>query len=86
VLFYATPVLYPLEVVPNALRDVILINPLTPLFEAARAWVIDPTAAGPVAAAGGLEHLLPAITIYLVICVSAVWVFNREAPRIAEQL
>src|SRR3954454_3067750 len=30
--FYATPVLYPIEKVPSAYRDVILLNPLTPLF------------------------------------------------------
>ena len=31
-------------------------------------------------------HLLPAVAIYVGICVLAVWVFNREAPRIAEEL
>ena len=86
VLFYGTPVLYPLEVVPQALRDVIQVNPLAPLFELARSWIIDPTAPGPVAAAGGWVHLLPAIILYAVICLLAVWVFRREAPRIAEQL
>ena len=36
VLFYATPVLYPIEVVPQRLHDLILLNPLAPLFELAR--------------------------------------------------
>lgn len=86
VLFYATPVLYPLEVVPETLRDIIQVNPLAPLFELARAWVIDPSAPGPVDAAGGFVRLLPAMAIYVAICALAVWTFNREAPRIAEQL
>jgi ABC-2 type transport system permease protein len=89
VLFYATPVLYPLEVVERTsqtLHDILLINPLAPLFELARTWVIDPSAPGPVDAAGGFAQLLPAIGIYLAVCVLAVWSFNREAPRIAEQL
>lgn len=86
VLFYATPVLYPLESVPQTLRDIFQINPLAPLFELARSWIIDPTAPGPIAAAGGFVHLLPAIAIYVATCVLAVWTFNREAPRIAEQL
>ena len=86
VLFYGTPVLYPLEIVPDTLRDVIEMNPLTPLFELARLWVIDPTAPGPIDAAGGFVHLVPAIAIYLAICAYSVWVFRREAPRIAEQL
>ena len=86
VLFYATPVLYPLEVVPETLRDILSLNPLAPLFELARTWIIDPTAPGPIDAAGGLERLLPAIGIYIAICAIAVRTFNREAPRIAEQL
>jgi ABC-2 type transport system permease protein len=86
VLFYATPVLYPLEVVPETLQDFLEINPLAPLFELARTWIIDPTAPGPVEVAGGFERLLPAIAIYIAICVLAVWTFSREAPRIAEQL
>jgi ABC-2 type transport system permease protein len=86
VLFYASPVLYPLEIVPDTLADFLLLNPLVPLFEAARAWVIDPSAPGPISAAGGIEGLLPAMVIYLATCVLAVWIFNREAPLIAEQL
>jgi ABC-2 type transport system permease protein len=85
-LFYATPVLYPLEAVPHTLRDVIMLNPLTPLLELARRWVIDPAAPGPAAAAGGFTHLLAPMAIYGLTCALAVWFFNREAPRIAEQL
>ncbi len=86
VLFYATPVLYPIEKVPETLRDIILLNPLAPLFLLARKWMIDPDAPSPSAAAGSTLHLLAPIALYALICVCAVWVFRREAPRIAEQL
>ncbi len=86
VLFYGTPVLFPAEVVPETLREIMQINPLAPLFELARMWVIDPGAPGPATQAGGYAELLPAVAIYVALCVLAVWVFNREAPRIAEQL
>jgi ABC-2 type transport system permease protein len=86
VLFYASPVLYPTSAVPETLGDILQLNPFTPLLELARLWVIDPTAPGPIEAAGGFVHLLPAIAIYLATCVFAVWTFRREAPRIAEQL
>ncbi|HWM12436.1 MAG TPA: ABC transporter permease [Solirubrobacteraceae bacterium] len=78
-LFYATPVLYPLEIVPDALGRVLALNPLAPLFELARKWVIDPDAPGPTAV------LVPA-AIFVAVCGLAVWIFNREAPRIAEEL
>jgi ABC-2 type transport system permease protein len=86
VLFYGSPVLYPLEKVPETLRDIIMLNPLAPLLELARKWVIDPDAPGPAALAGGAVGLLPALTVFVATCVAAVWVFNREAPRIAEEL
>ncbi len=85
-LFYATPVLYPLEKVPEPLRDVFLINPLAPLLALARKWVVDPTAPGPVAVAGGWTHLLPACAVFLVVCWLGTWLFAREAPRVAEAL
>jgi ABC-2 type transport system permease protein len=87
VLMYATPVIYPLEIIgPSFLRDVLLANPLTLIFEQARHWIIEPSAPGAVAAAGGWLHVLPAAAIYVGVCVLGAWVFRREAPRIAELL
>lgn len=87
VLLYATPLIYPLDIIgPSFLREVLLINPLTLIFEQARAWIIDPNAPSAVAAAGGWLHMLPATAVYIAVCVAGVWVFRREAPRIAELL
>jgi ABC-2 type transport system permease protein len=85
ILVYATPVLYPLGAVPDAMQDLLALNPLTPIFEAMRAWVIDPSAPGPVDALGWGLVAVSAV-VYLVVCAFAGWVFNREAPLIAEQL
>jgi ABC-2 type transport system permease protein len=85
-LFYATPVIYPIEIVPERYRDLIMLNPLTAIFEQARKWIIDPSAPGAVSAAGGWTHLLPGAAIFLGACAIGTWYFNREAPRIAEQL
>jgi ABC-2 type transport system permease protein len=83
-LFYATPVLYPIEIVSGTVQDLLALNPLTPIFELARKWVIDPSAPWPVAYDGGL--IVVPVAIYLGVCVLAAWVFSREAPRIAEEL
>ncbi len=87
-LFYATPILYPVETLEShaTLRHIILLNPLAPIFELARKWIIQPSAPGPVDAAGGYLQLLPTVAIFVGLCVFAVWIFNREAPRIAEEL
>ena len=55
------------------------LNPLTPIFKLTHKWLIDANAAGP-------PRLLVPALIYVAICVVAVWVFRREAPRVAEAL
>jgi ABC-2 type transport system permease protein len=86
-LFYATPVLYPINIPESPLREIVMCNPLSPIFEQAREWVIDPTAPGAVEAADGNQLLVivPAI-LFIVICALSVWAFNRGAPRVAEEI
>jgi ABC-2 type transport system permease protein len=91
-LFYATPVLFSLSQVEarsHTIAQLIGINPLTPMLELAHRWIIGPPAAAPypgTAAAGGLGKLIVALAILLALIVLSIWVFNREAPRIAEEL
>jgi ABC-2 type transport system permease protein len=85
-LFYGTPVLYPFEIVPEQFHDILLLNPLTPLFEQARQWIIDPSAPSAVEIAGGWDGLIAPIAIFVAICALGVWTFAREAPRVAEEL
>jgi ABC-2 type transport system permease protein len=89
VLFYATPILYPLG--EPGLNDphvekILMLNPLGVLFEQIRCWLIEPGAPTAAQAAGGTLNLLPAAAIFLAVCAFGVWVFSREAPRIAEDL
>jgi ABC-2 type transport system permease protein len=87
VLFYGTPILYPIEALGNErLEHLLMINPLAPIFEQVRVWVLEPDAPSAVEAAGGVAGLIPAAVLYVAVCVFAVWIFNREAPRIAEEL
>jgi ABC-2 type transport system permease protein len=85
-LFYATPVLYPLEKAPQAMQKIMVLNPITPILSEARRWIIDPSAPPLSEVVGARWPLVASAAIYVVICIAAVWVFNREAPRIAEQL
>lgn len=89
-LFYATPILFPLEVAvqrSHTLGQLISLNPFTPILELARVWIIDPHAPYPgTAAGGGSGHLIIAVAIIVTVCVSSVFIFRRQAPRIAEEL
>jgi ABC-2 type transport system permease protein len=89
VLFYATPILYPisyaLENTHELFSSAIQLNPLTPIFEQAQLWIIDPSAPGAIEATPG-PILAASAAIYVGVCLAALLVFWREAPRIAEEL
>jgi ABC-2 type transport system permease protein len=86
VLFYATPILYPVNF-DATYEHLLMINPLAVIFEQIRIWVLaEPAAPSITEAAGGIVGLLPAAAIYVGACVFGVWIFSREAPRIAEDL
>lgn len=84
VLFYASPILYPLEFVPESFRDIVLLNPLAPLLVESRTWLIDPNAPGVEAASGGAIAL--SLSLFVLTCFVGVAVFVRTAPRVAESL
>jgi ABC-2 type transport system permease protein len=87
-LFYGTPIIYALNSnhVSHHLQKIVMLNPLSSVIELSRLWIVDPKAPTPAAAAGGYLALLAPLGIYVAVCLLAVWVFNREAPRIAEAL
>jgi ABC-2 type transport system permease protein len=94
-LFYATPILYPLgpkgiaAESGSTIEEFLMINPLGVIFEQIRVWILqEPRHLAPTAveAAGGWLHLIPALVIFLATCAYGIWIFNREAPKIAEQL
>jgi ABC-2 type transport system permease protein len=86
VLFYATPVLYPITAVPDAYQHILMINPLAPIFNEVQVWVINPDAPTAAAVAGGALALVPAAALFVGICVFSAWIFERDAPRVAERL
>lgn len=86
-LFYGSAVLYPIGAVSNeTLLHIMFVNPLVPLFVETNKWIINPEAAGAAEAAGGWGWLIAPALVYVGACVTAVWFFNREAPRVAEEL
>ena len=86
-LFYATPILYPITAFHNStLERLLMINPLAVIFVQVRVWVLESSAPTAVDAAGGWLGLLPAALIFIAVCWLGMRTFEREAPRIAEDL
>jgi ABC-2 type transport system permease protein len=86
ILFYGSAVLFPIELVPEGWRALVLANPLASLLQVSRIAVIDPSAPTVAGAAGSPAIWLASSSVFVAVCAFGVWFFNREAPRIAEEL
>ena len=86
-IFYGSAIFYPIENIPSVkLQHLIMCNPLAAVTQQIRHAVIDPGAPTAGQAIGGDIRLLIPIGITLALLVIGFWWFNREAPRIAEEL
>ena len=86
-IFYGSAIFYPIENIPSVkLQHLIMCNPLAAVVQQILHAVIDPAAPTAGQAIGGDVRLLIPIGITLGLVVVGFWWFNREAPRIAEEL
>lgn len=86
VLFYGSPILYAIEVIPENIRHLVMLNPIAALIQQTRHWLIDPGAPTAGDAAGGFILMLVPVGLMVGIFLLGFWMFSREAPRIAEEL
>jgi ABC-2 type transport system permease protein len=86
VLFYASPVLYVATKLKPTLQRPYMANPLASVLTQMRHAIVDPQAADAAAAIGGFARLLIPLGIIFGTFALGWYVFQREAPRIAENL
>lgn len=86
ILFYGSPILYTTAQYANLEHLLVTVNPIAALLAQMHRSFIDPTAPGLVTAAGGGVRFLIPLAIIGAVFALGLWVFNREAPRIAENL
>ncbi len=86
VAFYATPILYTIEMVPQAAREFLMVSPLATVVQQIRHSVFDPGSPSAGAALGGWEFLAIPIAIGVGTFALGFYVFNRSAPAVAEDL
>jgi ABC-type polysaccharide/polyol phosphate transport system ATPase subunit/ABC-type polysaccharide/polyol phosphate export permease len=86
VLFFGSPILYGVTRYPDEVESVLAASPLAMIFTQMRHVMIDPSAPTAAAAIGDPALLAIPLGIVAGVFVLGLWVFNREAPRIAERL
>ena len=63
-----------------------MCNPLAAIIQQSRHAMIDPDQPSAAAAIGGAPRLLIPLAILVGTFLFGLWLFNRMAPRIAEEL
>jgi ABC-2 type transport system permease protein len=95
ILFYSAPVILPAEAVRTKLAHgglnhflyhVYTLNPLVTIFQQFRHAMINDKASSAEQVMGSSLALLEPVALVVVIFALGFWVFNREAPHIAEDL
>jgi ABC-2 type transport system permease protein len=92
--FYASPIFYSITRVPHVnvlglkvnLAHVMMANPFVAILEQGRHAVIDPSYPSAASAIGGGAMILIPISVMLMLLVIGFLMFDRQAPRVAEQL
>ena len=86
-MFYATPILYPVERVEvDWAQELLLCNPIAVVIQQLRHSVFDPAAPSAVEAIGGWGMFMIPVAVVVGTLLLGLWVFNRMAPEVAEEL
>jgi ABC-2 type transport system permease protein len=86
ILFYASPIIYVTASFPDSIEREAMANPITAVLTQMRHALIDPAAPTAAEAIGGGVRLLIPLAVTAVVFALGIWVFAKEAPRIAENL
>ena len=84
-MFFLTPVFYPIELAPEKLQALIMINPLAVVTVQARHALIDPSAPTAIEA-GGLPSFVAALTIAFGLLAGGLLLYRRQARTVAERI
>jgi ABC-2 type transport system permease protein len=84
-LFYATPIIYPLTIVPKRFASLMALSPIAQIIEDSRKLLVTPHALSTVDYVGWPLALIPYLIPPLVL-VLGYWYFNSTAAQFAEEL
>jgi ABC-2 type transport system permease protein len=88
-LFYATPILYPIQLVQEkseSLTHLMMASPLASLIQGTRHLLLGNDSPSAASAIGGAVWLLIPAAILVIVTVLGFVVFHRTAPYAAEEL
>ena len=84
-LFYATPILYPLSLVPESFQKLLMLSPLAQVIQDGRYLLISNETETAISVLSFPLALVPYVSSLLIFVVG-YWFFQREAYRFAEEV
>jgi ABC-2 type transport system permease protein len=84
--FYATPILYPLSIVPVGAAKLLMLNPVAQIVQDARWAVVTPDTRTMADVYGSGWARLITIGITLALAVVSMWYFRVRSPMFAEEV
>jgi len=84
-MFFLTPVFYPIELAPQGLQHALMVNPLAVVTVQARHALIDPSAPD-VLDAGGPLVLAASLGLVAAIVAAGLLLYRKQARRVAERI
>jgi len=79
VLFYASPIIYPITAVPVHVQTILYLNPMTLLIEHSKVVLIDNGIAR-------LDHLMIFISIFIPCFLGSIWYLNKSSKNLIENM
>lgn len=79
VLFYASPIIYPIASVPPHVQTILYLNPMTLLIEHSKVALIDHGIAR-------IDHLLIFIAIFIVCFTASIWYLKKASKNLIEKI
>jgi ABC-type polysaccharide/polyol phosphate transport system ATPase subunit/ABC-type polysaccharide/polyol phosphate export permease len=85
-LFFGSPIIYTAGRYPEQVQQVLSLSPIAVVFIQMRHALIDPAAPTAADSVGGVAMLLVPLGIVAGVLAFGLWLFSREAPKVAERL
>jgi ABC-2 type transport system permease protein len=85
-LFWGSPIIYPIESVPDSVRELMMLSPLAVAIQQGRHWLVESSTDSAGEAIGGSVRLLAPLAIFVAIVLLSWWAYRRAEPRMAEDL
>jgi len=79
VLFYSSPIMYPMALIPERIQSVLYLNPMTLLIEHSRVALIDNSLAR-------TDHLIIFIAIFIPCFMLSLWLLKKFSKNLIELL